>query len=267
MPHKSKERQGRRVLNNLVWSQIRERRMELSRGAVARNDFLGALMALRDDEDAGGGLGDEEIRDQCMTMFLGGHDTTASALTWWGFAMASNPECARRAAAEVDTVLGQRLPAYEDIPKLEYLNRTLQETMRLYPPFAILISRRAMQSVSIGNWTIPKGAAVMLSPWVVHRDARWFPDPERFDPDRFTEESTGQRPRGAFLPFGAGPRVCIGNIFALTQMTLVSAMVLQRYQFRSVATAKAADNPTYNFTLRPARGMQLELSKRLASTQ
>ncbi|PIT06152.1 hypothetical protein TSA1_18055 [Bradyrhizobium nitroreducens] len=262
MPHKAEERRGRRVLNDLVWTQIQHRRAELSKGAAPREDFLGALMALRDDDGADGGLGDEEIRDQCMTMFLGGHDTTASALTWWGFAMTSNPECAQRAAAEVDDVLGGRPPAYEDIPKLEYLNRTLQETMRLYPPFAILISRRAMQPISIGPWQIPKGAAVMLSPWVVHRDARWFPDPETFDPDRFTEENSSQRPRGAFLPFGAGPRVCIGNTFALTQMSLVSAMVLQRYRFHSVATDKAADNPTYNFTLRPAAGMRLELSKR-----
>jgi len=221
------------------------------------------LMAVRDDsEDSGDGAGlnDEEVRDQCMTIFLAGHETTAAALTWWGHTMASHPDCAERAQREVDQVLGARPPAYADLPRLPYLAQTLKETMRLYPPAPSLISRRALRPVQIGPWQLPQGALVRVTPWVLQHDARWFPEPERFDPERFSDAGQAAQERGSYLPFGAGPRVCIGNLFATTEMTLIAAMLLQR--FHLAPGSAVPPEPVLNVTLRPAQGLLLQLQRR-----
>lgn len=262
MPNKGEERRCRRILDNLVWSNIRERQEELKRGEPAKDDLLGTLLAWRGEDGQEPPLEDQEVRDQCMTLFLGGHDTTAATLTWWSCCMAKHSEFAERATAEVDRVLGTRLPTYEDVPHLGYLGQTLQETMRLYPPFPLLVTRRATETVQLGSWEIPKGAAVMLSPWVVQRDERWFPNAHQYDPERHTKENLAKRPRGVYMPFGAGPRVCIGNIFGMTQMTLVAAMVLQRFKLCSVTTPRAELHPRFYFTLQPANGMQVRLVRR-----
>jgi cytochrome P450 len=195
-----------------------------------------------------------------MTIFLAGHETTAAALTWWGHTMATNPGCAQRAQQEVDQVLGGRAPRYSDLPALPYLAQTLKETLRLYPPAASLISRRALRPVQIGPWQLPQGALVRITPWVLQHDARWFADPERFDPERFSDAGQAAQTRGAYLPFGAGPRVCIGNLFAMTEMVLVAAMVLQR--FHLAPTGTVAVRPALNVTLRPAEGLRLQLLRR-----
>jgi cytochrome P450 len=260
MPHKWTGRRAKQMLDGLVRRHIQQRRQS---DTADPNDLLSMLMAVRDDIDASGdgaALTDEEIRDQCMTIFLAGHETTAAALTWWGHTMARHPDCAQRAQNEVDQVLGQRLPAYTDLPRLPYLAQTLKETMRLYPPAPALISRRALHPVQIGPWQVPRGALVRVTPWLLQHDARWFPEPERFDPERFSDAGQAAQERGSYMPFGAGPRVCIGQLFASTEMSLIAAMVLQR--FRLSPGSAAAPQPVLNVTLRPAGGMPLQLERR-----
>jgi len=257
LPGKARKRWALRTLDELVRRHIRARRADHGEHA----DLLAMLMSARDEAEPGRSLSDEEVRDQCMTIFQAGHETTATALTWWGWAMASHPESARRARDEVDRVLGSRTPGLGDLPALAYLGNTLKETLRLYPPVAALMSRRAMQDVRIGAWLVPKGALVRITPWIVHHDARWYPDPERFDPDRFDAPEAAAAPRGAFLPFGTGPRVCIGNNFALAEMTLIAAMLLQRFEL-ALPSGAEAPRPELNVTLRPANGMRLVLVRR-----
>ncbi|BDT67360.1 putative cytochrome P450 132 [Comamonadaceae bacterium OS-1] len=260
LPHKWPVRQARHQLDALVRRHIDQRRQEAQAGRPAQDDLLGMLLAARDDQGDQGALSDQEVRDQCMTIFLAGHETTAAALTWWGYTMALHPECARRAQGEVDRALGRRTPQYADIPALPYLAQTLRETMRLYPPAASLISRRALEPVQIGPWLLPQGALVRITPWVLHRDARWFPDPERFDPERFSEAGQAAQVRGSYLPFGTGPRVCIGSLFAMTEMVLVAAMVLQRFSLAPATVAPVP--PRLNVILRPDGGMPLHLRSR-----
>jgi cytochrome P450 len=204
---------------------------------------------------------DEEVRDQCMTIFLAGHETTATALTWWGYLMARHPDCAVLAAREVDTVLQGHMPGYGDLPQLVYLDQCLRECMRLYPPTTSLMTRRAVQDVQLGDWTIPKRAMLLLPVHTVQQDARWFVDPERFNPQRFAAENAAQIPRGAYMPFGTGPRVCLGQVFAMTEMTLIAAMILQRFTV-TLATPDFDPQPTLNVTLRPAHGLPLRITRR-----
>ncbi len=261
LPHKWKLGHAKRVLDGLVRHHISQRRQ--THPSAPHHDLLAMLLAVRDEGDEGGDGGTlsiEEVRDQCMTIFLAGHETTAAALTWWGHTMASHPACAQRARQEVDTVLGGRAPSYADLPALPYLAQTLKETMRLYPPAPALINRRAIQPVQIGPWQLPKGAMVRITPWVMHHDPRWFADPQRFDPERFSAAGQAAQERGAYMPFGAGPRVCIGQLFASTEMALVAAMVLQRFTLAPADTA--APQPVLNVTLRPAQGLRLQLLRR-----
>ncbi len=254
MPGSKRKRLARQRLNELIWRHIRARRGVPN----ADRDLLDRLLAVREGNDA---LSEQEIRDQCMTMFLAGHETTAAALTWWGCAMASHPECTRRATTEVDRVLGSRAPTVDDLPALVYLTQTVKEAMRLYPPAPVLFARRAVADVEIGPWCIPKGSLVMLSPWVVHRDPRWYDRPDEFDPDRFSPEQEGARPRGAYIPFGTGHRVCIGSTFAMNEMLLITAMLLQRLELWPDSSERIAA-PVMRTTLRPADNLRLQLKRR-----
>jgi cytochrome P450 len=179
--------------------------------------------------------------------------------------MASHPEIARRAAQEVDAALGGRAPVHADLHHLPYLAQTIKETLRMFPPAASLFTRQAIEDVQIGEWHIPKGSMVLVTPYVLHHDARWFENPGRFDPDRFSPERSERIPRGAYLPFGLGPRVCIGSNFAAMEMALIAAMLLQRFEFRPLP-GQGAPRPVLNVTLRPADGMHLELVRRVPAT-
>jgi len=257
LPWRREKERSLKLLDELVRRFVRERRA----APGEQQDLLGMLLSVRDDEGDRQGLSDEEVRDQCMTIFLAGHETTATALTWWGWAMAAHPQIAERAAREVDEVLGGREPTYADVGQLAYLGQTLKETMRLRPPAAALLSRQAIEDVTIGGWRVPRGAMVRITPYAVHHDPRWFPEPERFDPDRFAPERAEQMPRGAYLPFGAGPRVCIGSMFATIEMTLIAALLLQRFRF-ALPPQAPAPMPRLNVTLRPAEGLRLLLRRR-----
>jgi cytochrome P450 len=261
LPWRAEMRRMLRMLDELVWRLVRERRAQPGE----HDDLLGMLMSAADEEGDQGRLSDQEIRDQCMTTFLAGHETTATALAWWGWAMAAHPEIAQRATREVDAALEGRDPGHADLPRLAYLGQTLKETLRLRPPAAALFTRRAVEDVQIGAWHLRKGAMVLITPYVVHHDPRWYPEPERFDPDRFSPERAERIPRGAYIPFGVGPRVCIGNNFAMMEMTLLAAMLLQRFELGLPAGAPVP-HPHLNVTLRPADGLRLLLRKRTQSS-
>lgn len=257
LPGKRHKRRCIEVLDKIIWRCIAERR----RTGVASADLLGQLLRADDAEGNGGKLSDQEIRDQCMTIFLAGYDTTAAGLTWAAWCLASHPDVAAKAYEEVDRALGSRIPDYNDLPNLPYVSQVIKETLRLYPPAVGTFLRRATETVEVGSWTIPKGSLVAVMSFVIQRDARWHPNPLQFDPDRFSPERSKSIPRGAYMPFGTGPRVCLGNNFAMTEMTLIVAMLLQRFKLATVPASEVA-KLNLTVTLRPAHGMPLMLQRR-----
>ena len=259
LPSLRHKRRAMALLMDLIGGQIAARRA----GPPGQDDLLGMLLAARDDEGDGSTLSDVQVRDQLMTIFFAGHDTTASGLGWAGWLLASHPDIAARAAAEVDAVLGGRVPGYADVARLPFLGQCIKEVLRLFPPAPGVFMRRAAEDVQIGPWQVPKGALVSIVSVLPQRDPRWFPDPGRFDPDRFAPELARQVPRGAYFPFGTGPRVCIGNSFAAIEMTLVLAMLLQRFVLRP-APGQSEPGIRLQVTLRPAGGVRLVLSARAA---
>lgn len=257
LPGKAKKRGALKALRGLVGRHIAARRAETA--GTPHNDLLAHLLALR-DEGTNAALSDQEVFDQCMVSFQAGHETSATALLWWSRLMAEHPEAAQRARDEVDTALGAREPGAEDLPSLPWLTATLKEAMRLYPPVAAVMTRRTTREITLGGWTIPRGAMLRIAPWVLQRDARSFPEPDRFLPERFMPDAPPP-PRGAWMPFGSGPRVCIGQHFAMLEMTLVAALLLQRYTLALPSGAGPAE-PVMNVTLRPRGGVQLLLTRR-----
>ncbi|WP_238446812.1 cytochrome P450 [Azohydromonas australica] len=256
-PGKAGQRRALHTLHALVDGHIARRRALPD--PESGEDLLARLLALRDDA-TGEGLSEREVFDQCMVSFQAGHETTATALAWWSRLLAGHPAAAARARAEVDAVLGGRDPGPEDLPSLAWLTATLKEAMRLYPPLPAVITRHAVRDITVGGWRIPRGASVYVTPWVLHRDPRWWESPDEFRPERFLPGAPPV-PRGAYMPFGVGPRVCIGQHFAMLEMTLVAAMLLQRHELALPADAPALE-PVLHVTLRPKGGMRLGLRRR-----
>ncbi|OWQ84797.1 hypothetical protein CDN99_23655 [Roseateles aquatilis] len=259
-PWKSGKRRALRHLDALIRGHLSLRRDQLRRGATAPDDLLAMLMALRDED--GRPLDDTALRDECMTIFLAGHETSAAALTWWGWCMAAHPEAQRRAADEVDAVLGGSAPTAADLTRLPWLSLCIKEVLRLYPPAPALFSRQTTADLEIAGLKLPRGAMLRFTPGVIQRDPRWFDEPDAFRPERF-DPGAGHReiPRGAWMPFGVGPRVCLGSHFALTEITLIAAMVLQRHRLAPVPEAPPPE-PVLQITLRPRRPLRLRLSPR-----
>jgi cytochrome P450 len=226
--------------------------------ANAPADLLTRLVAAK-DEDGGRGLSPKEIRDEIVTIFMAGHDTTANTLSWTWYLLSQRPTEASRLRAELKTVLGGRPPGPEDLPNLPYTRRVVEESMRLYPAAPGLSSRRALAEDVVCGTTIPKGASVNIMPWVVHRHRRLWDDPERFDPDRFSAERSPGRPRFAYLPFGGGPRVCIGQVLAMNEAILVLAALAQAYAPRLAPDANVV--PAANITLSPRHGLKMILER------
>jgi len=239
-------------LDQIVQGIVQERRQT----AEDRGDLLSLFMATVDPQ-TGERMSDRQLRDEVMTMFLAGHETTANALMWTFVLLSSHPDVRERARAEVLAAVGPRLPTVEDLPRLGYVRRVFDEAMRLYPP-AWMWSRRALQDDTLGGWAIPKGSWIFVPPWVLHRDARYWPNPEGFDPDRFLPEHEATRPRYAYAPFGGGPRQCIGNGFATMEGTLVLATILPRVQLDLVPGQTIA--PTPRVTLRPSTSVAMRVS-------
>jgi len=262
-PWKRGKRLALRSLDALIRGHIARRRAVRAavRGADAPpEDLLALLMSLRDED--GRELGDTALRDECMTAFLAGHETSAAALTWLGWCLAAHPDAQRQAIEEVDGVLSGRVPEAADLTRLPWLSLCIKESLRLHPPAPALFSRQAATELRIGGLTLRPGAMLRITPGVMQRDPRWFEEPDAFRPERF-DPGCGhpEIPRGAWMPFGAGPRVCLGSHFALTEITLVAAMLLQRFRLAPVPGA-APPEPVLNITLRPKQPLQLRLLPR-----
>ena len=194
-----------------------------------------------------------------MTLFFTGHETTALALAWTWYLLAQHPEAEAKLFEEVDRILAGRAPTVQDIPLLRYVDGVMKESLRLYPP-AYGVVREALEDCEIGGYDIPAGATLAMFQWVVHRDPRFFDRPDEFVPERWADDFERRLPRCAYFPFGAGPRVCIGNSFALTELPLLIAAIARRFQFRLVPGHPVTVNPS--LTLRPRKGIKVILKKR-----
>jgi enediyne biosynthesis protein E7 len=245
---------AQRFLRNVVGLLISARRMA---GAdAAHEDLLAAMMNHAGPFD--GELSDGELYDQVLTMVMAGHETTAKSLTWTLHVLAGQPSVAAAVRAELASVLGGRPPTAADLPLLGLTRRVVDEVVRLYPP-VWLISRRAVRDTSLGGYAVPAGALVCISPWTMHRNPAYWPDPPRFDPGRFLPPAAGGRPSHAYLPFGGGPRVCIGRAFALTEAALVLATILPRLDFTHVPGLRVV--PEALVTLRPRDGLIMNVRR------
>ena len=221
-------------------------------------DLLSMFLAARDDE-TGAGMTDRQLRDEVVTMLLAGHETTSLALSWTYYLLSQHPGAGRSIEEEVDREIGSARPTFAHIERLTFTRRVLEESLRLYPP-AWGFSRRALGDDEIGGYRIPKGSLVFLIPFVVHRRPKLWPDPDRFDPGRFAPEHESTRPRFAYIPFGGGPRGCIGNQFAMLEAQLIVATIAQRYRIELVPDQDIRPEPL--ITLRPAPGIRAILRKR-----
>jgi cytochrome P450 len=201
----------------------------------------------------------QQLRDEMINLFLAGHETTAVALSWTLHLLSQHPEKEAKLAAELDRVLEGRPPAVEDIPRLPYTGMIIKEALRLYPP-GYVFGREAVADCEIGGFFIARGTTLFLSPWVIHRDKRFYESPEDFKPERWDENITSQPPRYAYLPFGSGPRMCIGISFAMMEMTLVLATIARKFKLR--LSSHQAEAPFPSITLRPAAGMRMIVSSR-----
>jgi cytochrome P450 len=261
LPGKAAKRRASRLLHGLLRARIEARRAS----AEARPDLLGMLLALRDDAtdgSSGQALSPQEVYDQCMVSFQAGHETSATALLWWSWLLAAHPEAQARARAEVDALLAGRAPTADDAGALPFLSATLKEAMRLYPPVAGLLTRRLTRDITLGGVRLPARTLVRVTPWLLHRDPKAWPDaPLAFKPERFLA-GAAEIPRGAYIPFGLGPRVCLGQHFAVLEMTLIAALLLQRFELAPVGAE--APRPRMAVTLRPDGGLTLRLKRRLA---
>lgn len=242
------------VLTQIVHGIIQERRQS----GLETEDLLGMLMAAR-DEDSGERMSDQQLHDEVMTIMLAGHETTAVALAWTFYLLSEHPAVRAELEAEVDGVLNGRLPTMDDMPNLPYTTMVLEESMRLYPP-AYAIARWGHEEDEVGGYYLPKNAVITTSPYVTHRHPEFWDDPEQFDPQRFTPERKAERPRYAYLPFGGGPRICIGNSFAMTEATLLLASIVQRYRLSLVPGTRVALEPL--ITLRPKGHLMMTLTPR-----
>jgi len=249
LPRMRRARTARARLDAIIYRMIAERRAS----GRDHGDLLSMLLTAQDEDD-GGVMTDLQVRDEAMTIFLAGHETTANALTWTWYLLSQSPEAAARLHDEVDRALGGRLPTVADIPALAWAERVVTEAMRLYPP-AWLIGRRAIAEYAFGPYVAPSRAILIMSPFIVQRDARWYRDPERFDPGRWTPEFKASLPPFTYFPFGGGPRRCIGEGFAWMELVLIVATIAQRWHLALVPGHPVAPQPL--ITLRAKHGMRM----------
>jgi len=250
-----------RAIDQLVYRMIAERRtLQTDTG-----DLLSMLL-LAQDEETGQGMTDRQVRDEILTLLLAGHETTANTLTWTWYLLSEYPEIERRLHAELNEVLGGRVPTVEDLPDLKYTRMVLEEALRLYPP-APLLSRKAIADDELQEYPIAANSMIMISPYAMHRHPAFWEEPEQFDPERFTSERSAARPAYAYFPFGGGPRICIGNHFAMMEAQLILSTVAQRYQLRLIPGHPVEAQMVV--TLRPRSGlpMTIHATERAGSQQ
>jgi cytochrome P450 len=251
-PGNRRFRKALAALDQIMNTLIAERRRE---GATGKGDLLEMLMTARDPE-TGEGMTDVQLRDEAMTIFTAGHETTANALTWTLYLLSLHPAWERRLREEIAQILGDRPPRLEDLPRLVLVERVLKESMRLFPPVWGL-ERSVLEADVIGGFEIPKGSWIFMSPYRIHRDDRFWDNPEGFDPDRFTPEAEAARHKGAYAPFSLGPRKCIGEGFAMLEARLLLPSLLRRVRFEVVPGQKIVPEPTV--TLRPKGGLRMRV--------
>lgn len=254
-PTNLEEQRSIKVLNEVMSKIISDRRKSEQR----YDDLLQMLMDVK-DEDTGEQMSDRQLRDECMTIFLAGHETTALALSWLWYLLYMNPEKAQKLQNEIDTVLQGATPTLTDLQKLEYTKLVVDESLRMYPP-AWIIGRRNIEDDEIGGYNIPAGYNVLMPVFAIHRNPEIWENPDEFMPERFSKENMQDKHRYAYFPFGGGPRLCIGNNFALMEMQLVVAMLVQKFQFNIDDSFDPTPDPL--ITLRPKGGnMPAHVNKR-----
>jgi cytochrome P450 len=248
-----RQRQAINEINELLWKLIRAHKAD----AVPKSDMLGMIITAARNLPADVPFTDDEIRDEVSTLFVAGHDTTSAALAWFWYCLASNPDVEKKVIQEIDEKLEGRLPTYADLPKLKYLELVVKESMRMYPAASFLFGRQAIEPVELGEFTLPKNAWVIMSPYIVHHDPSVYPEPEKFDPERFTAERIGEIPPYAYLPFGGGSRVCIGNSMAMMEIILLGAIVLQKYRIEFDPSQTSIELEV-EVVLRPKGGLKMK---------
>jgi cytochrome P450 len=250
---------------NRMYREALRRIDEVMYGIIARRraqkddpgDLLGRFLAATDDE--GAGMTDLQLRDECVTLFLAGHETTALTLSFAFYLLAENPEVDARLSAELNQVLDGRPPSANDMGRLPYTEAVVRESMRLYPP-AWVIGRETTEDLELGGYRLKTGSTLFLSQWVVHRDPRFWDEPERFRPERWENELARRLPRGVYFPFGGGPRVCIGNHFAMLEAVLLLATLCQEHRLTRPAGQALELAPS--ITLRPRGGLPMKVERR-----
>jgi cytochrome P450 len=255
LPWNRRVHKATKKLHYLFLNFIAERRTT----SIERNDFLSILLRGRDED--GHPMSDDQVMAECMTLFSAGHETTATAMIWVWYFLSQHPDIYQKVQHEVDTALQGRTPTYADLVNLPYSLQVFKETMRIYPS-AYFFFRRALCDVEISGYHVPKNVVTMVSPYTMHRKEEYFPDPEHFDPERFTPEREKQLPRHTYMPFGAGPRVCIGNHFALMEGQLILATLAQRVTFELVPGRIIKPDVEHNLTARPTGAVNMVVKKR-----
>ncbi|MBD2163076.1 cytochrome P450 [Calothrix membranacea FACHB-236] len=250
-PENIRYRQAVAAMDEAIYQLIRDRRNSSEKS----NDLLSMLMEARDEETQQQ-MDDKLLRDEVATLMLAGHETTANALSWTWMLIAQNPEVQEKLSAELKEVLQGKLATIADLPRLTYTQQVIKESMRLYPPVALL-GREAGEDTTIGDYEIPKGTVVMISQWVMHRHPKYFDRAEEFLPERWTEEFEKQLPKGVYIPFGDGPRICIGKGFAMMEAALLLATIAQRFQIEIEPGFPIVPQPS--ITLRPEYGIKVQV--------
>ena len=253
LPSTRRFQHARQVFDRTIYAMIADRR---ARGA-AGGDLLSLLLRAR---EAGAGMTDTQVRDEAITLFLAGHETTANALTWTWYLLSQHEQAEAALHSELAEVLGGRAPTVVDVPRLPITEAVLSESMRLYPP-AWAIGRRVLVEHRVDGAAIPAGSVVVVSPWLLHRDERWWPQASTFRLDRWSEEAIAERPRHAYIPFGGGPRMCIGEGFARMEAVMLLATIAQRWRLRPESSGEVALQPVV--TLRPRGGLPMRAIERV----
>lgn len=254
-----RHRAARKSLDAIVNRLIAERAAAPARSPGDRGDLLDMLLAARDED--GSAMSPRQLRDEVMTLLLAGHETTANTLTWTTMLLAGNPDVEAKLVAELREVLGGRPPTVADLPNLKYTDLVIKESMRVYPAVWML-GYQAIADTPIGPYLIKKGSAVFMSQWVNHHDPRWFPEPDRFRPERWLDPAMKSLPTFAYFPFGGGERMCIGKSFALMEAQLLLATIVQRYHLDLAPGQQITLDPSV--TLRPANGLRVVVRARPA---
>ena len=257
LPSNRRFEQAKAQLDTTIQTMIAERRLTGDRG-----DLLSLLLQAQDSDGDGSGMSDQQVKDEALTLFLAGHETTSNALTWTWYLLSQNPSAEARLHAELDRVLAGRLPSASDFDRLEYTRMVFSEAMRMYPP-AWVLGRQVIDHYPVDGYIIPSGSTVLMSQWVMHHDARYYPEPYTFRPERWAPEAQAGRPKFAYFPFGGGPRLCIGEPFAWMEGVLLLATLAQQWRMRLVPGHPVERLPL--ITLRPKFGMRMHLYRRQES--